>query len=105
MKDKYLCDPRKNVECTKEGCRWRHNPPFGDCFCTTKAEYAFDKVPEPISDHDYNVLEKSNDFTLVIHFSQLGDDINVKCFGEKPKGITPATFVHKKFDREDLEDI
>lgn len=105
MPDKYLCDPRKNVECPKTGCRWRHKPPFGDCFCTTKAEYAMDKVPEPICDHDYRLLEKDVRFTLVIHCSELGDDINVKCFGEKPKENVPVTFVKKKFNSEDLEDI
>ena len=104
MPDKYLCDPRKNVECTKEGCRWRNKPPFGECFCTTKAEYAMDKVPEPISDHDYKILEKSTYFAFAIHCSKLGDDINAKCFGEKPKENVPVTFVHKKFNSEDLED-
>ena len=83
MPYKYLCDPRKNVECSKTGCRWRHEPPFGDCFCTTKAEYAMDKAPDPINDYDYNTLEKSTYFTLVIHFSKLGDDINAKCFGKE----------------------
>ena len=83
MPDKYLCDPRKNVECPKTGCRWRRKPPFGDCFCTTKAEYTMDKVPEPISDHDYRALEKSNYFTILIHFSELGEEINAKCFGEE----------------------
>ena len=105
MPDKYLCDPRKNVECTKEGCRWRRKKP-GDCFCTTKAEYALDDEapPKPLSDYDYKVLEKSTYFSLVIHFSDLGDDINVKCFCEQPKENVPVTFVHKKFNREDLED-
>lgn len=84
MPDKYLCDPRKNVECPKTRCRWRHKPPFGDCFCTTKAEYAWGKVPKPISDNDYNILEKSTYFTLLIHYGEIGDDINAKCFGEEP---------------------
>ena len=83
MPDKYLCDPRKNVECPKTGCRWRRKSPFGDCFCTTKAEYAMGKVPEPISDHDYKILEKSTYFTLLIHYGELGKEINTKCFGEE----------------------
>lgn len=105
MPNKYLCDPRKNVECTKEGCRWRqdeHNN--GECFCTTKAEYAMDKVPDPICDHDYRILEKDPLFSLVICFSDVSDDINIKCFGKKPEEYLPVTYVKKKFSREDLED-
>lgn len=83
MANKYLCDPRKNAECTKEGCRWRQKPPFGDCFCTTKAEYALDKVPNPISNHDYRVLENDPLFSAVLVFSKLSDDINIKCFNKE----------------------
>ena len=85
MPNKYLCDPRKNVECTKEGCRWRHKPPFGECFCTTKAEYALDNVPNPISNHDYRILENDPLFSLVLVFSKLSEDINLKCFSKEDK--------------------
>ena len=104
MPVKYLCDPRKNIECTKEGCRWRRSS-SSECFCTTHPEYAFDEVPEPICDHDYELLEKDFRFSLIICCSDLSDDINAKCFGEKPKESVPVTFIKKKFDRKDLEDI
>ena len=32
----YICDPKKNVTCTKEGCYINGGP----CFCTSNKEYA-----------------------------------------------------------------
>lgn len=47
MSTMYLCDPRKNTECSQTGCIYGL---CGECFSTTKAQFAFrDRKGEPIS--------------------------------------------------------
>lgn len=44
----YLCDPEKNINCTKESCYINSGP----CSSTTKPEFAFtNENGEPIKEH------------------------------------------------------
>lgn len=46
----YVCDPEKNVTCTKEGCQIFH-----ECYCTTHQEFAeLDENGNPRVDFIYH---------------------------------------------------
>lgn len=49
----YLCNPKKNRECSKNYCV--HNG-MGECFCTTDPYLSVDR--HPLSDKEYKKLEK-----------------------------------------------
>lgn len=40
----YLCDPSKNSECSKTGCKHNPNAKYGDCQYTSKQEYSADGI-------------------------------------------------------------
>ena len=40
--DLYICDPRKNLECSRTNCYWYNGP----CMCTTDKRFALNQETE-----------------------------------------------------------
>jgi len=41
----YRCDPQKNTQCTKRGCKYNPNSAFPECDGTSHIEYSTDCKP------------------------------------------------------------
>ncbi len=53
----YICDPKKNKECTGNGKKgWCEKI----CFCTTKIKYAKDGFTKPLTDKEYDAELERN---------------------------------------------
>ena len=68
----YKCDPNKNIECSKSGCKQRSFMHHAECELTTNKEYASSEETFEV-EHDYRVepyigidLAKGEDMTATV---------------------------------------
>jgi len=54
----YTCDPNKNTECSKSGCKSNENSVYPVCELTSKKEYSTDGIPmESVKDGEKYILK------------------------------------------------
>ena len=52
----YKCDPNKNIQCSKTGCKYNPNAEYPECDRTTNKAFASDEETYEV-EHDYRVEE------------------------------------------------
>lgn len=71
----FACDPEKNVECPKTGCKHNPNAKYQACYCTTHSRFA--KLDQ---DGDAIIAYDEMRFPTLSLWYKIGDEISYRAY-------------------------